>query len=79
MYYFILGKDNPTPYDYLQYGVSSDEIQKNVIKIIKDKKINHILTTVDAKRDNSLVMQFLKKNYIPVENINGAIIWQLKS
>jgi len=78
VFYLILDKKNPTPYDYLHPGVTSVDIQKEIIKTLTDKKIKHILTNTDIKNNSSPLPYFIKTKYKPVYTTYEYIIWQFK-
>src|SRR3990167_5254928 len=76
-YYQILNKKNPTPYDYMHWGVLTNEVEINTVKILKQKRIVHLITDENAYKKQTEIGDFIKKNYKKELIINKITIWKL--
>jgi 4-amino-4-deoxy-L-arabinose transferase-like glycosyltransferase len=77
-FYLILDKSNPTRYDYLHSGVLDENKQKEIVKILKDRKIKYILANIDISNEKTLLANFIRSEYMIDKKTNEYTIWRLE-
>lgn len=76
MIYFITNRKNPTMFDVISPDNFYIPYEKEIIKNLKNKKVNIVLTKTDYK--NSFISDYILKNYKLVKKTQDFFIWRKK-
>jgi hypothetical protein len=74
--YFITNRDNPTPYDLININQLPSSYQYQIIQILKQKKVKLVMLHYINKDENSIVSNYIRKNYHYTKTIAGFIIFE---
>lgn len=76
MFYFLLDKENPTPYDYLHPGFLTPAVDRDVASKLNKEKLPYLITDVNITNDISETARYIKENYQPDLIVGGFTIWK---
>jgi hypothetical protein len=74
--YFLADRRNPTPYDLISTNQLPVSYQKDIINIIQKKKVKLVILHELNKDENSLVSNYIRKNYRYTNTINHFVIFE---
>jgi hypothetical protein len=76
VWYVILGKANPTKYDYVHSGVTLANDEKQIISDLQAKNVSTILTDHEIAGDRTPVANFISENFEPSFRVNEYTVWR---
>ena len=78
-WYVVLGKQNPTPYDYLHSGILDTKIERRVIGELLVNKVQYVLADGQLEADRSRIAEFVVANYSKVAVVENLTLWKSNS
>ncbi len=75
IFYFLLDKTNPTPYDYLHSGALTPVVEQNVSSSLENKAVRHIIVNTDLDTDRSEISRYIRLHYRLDRQINNYTIY----
>ena len=76
IWYVILGKENPTQYDYVHSGVILAEDEEKIISDLINQKVRVIMTDHKMEDSGKMIVKYIKQFYQPTLRVNEYTIWE---
>jgi hypothetical protein len=76
MVYFLSGRKNPTPYDLISINQLPLSYQQNIIFRLQEQNVRFVLMHDLHRNENSIVANYIRKNYKNTKNIGGFIVYE---
>lgn len=73
--YMILGKQNPTRYDYAQINLTKIA-RREIINQIRKKNMKFVITDAPLLFDHTNVVEYIRKNFKPTVSFNNFQVWE---
>lgn len=73
--YFLVNRENPTRYDFISANELPVDYQINALDRLKDKNVKVVVIHIDSKNENSIIANFIRKNYYLNNQVGDLLIY----